>query len=189
MKAGLHAVEYSCYPSLHERKLRQANGNHQWEKREVKADPTAKMVEKSEPVFPWLRKHLVSLVKQAFRFGMVGILNTVLTLFIIWFLYAILHMGYYGANAIGYLAGFINSFYWNKNWTFKSGGRPIPELALFILVFGISYGIQVFVLWFFMDLLNVGIVVSQAISMCAYTAVNFLGNRYLTFQEGLTDAD
>lgn len=150
-------------------------------------EPATSTVGKHEAPFPWLSRTLLSLITQAFRFGMVGILNTALTLFIIWFLYAMLHMGYYGANGIGYLAGFLNSFIWNKCWTFRSRGRPVPELLLFIFVFGISYGIQVLVLWIFMDVLGFGIVVSQGISMCAYTVVNFVGNRYLTFREGLTD--
>ena len=121
------------------------------------------------------------IAKQALKFGAVGILNTVLTLFIIWLLYSVFNANYYVANAIGYIAGFTNSFILNKIWTFESKGNVFLESLLFIFVFLISYGVQVVVLWICMSKLNLSVVVSQGIAMCGYTAVNFLGNKFITF--------
>ncbi len=123
----------------------------------------------------------INLFKQAVKFGLVGVLNTALTLFIIWLLYSVFKTNYYTANAIGYLAGFTNSFVLNKIWTFESKGNVFTESLLFIFVFFLSYGVQVFVLWFCMSKLNFSVVVSQGIAMCGYTGVNFLGNKFITF--------
>jgi len=128
------------------------------------------------------------IIAEAIRFSAVGVLNTVLTLFLIWLLYSVFGFGYYVANGVGYLVGFVNSFLWNKHWTFKSQGKVWRESLLFTLIFLLSYAIQVLVLWLFMDVSGCSILVSQGISMCAYTCVNFMGNRYVTFGKGMEHA-
>ena len=125
---------------------------------------------------------------QALRFGMVGILNTALTLSVIYVLYVFFHANYYIANGIGYVIGFTNSFLWNKFWTFKSSGHPVIEFALFISIFGVAYGVQVLWLWLLMSVAGLSIVVSQGFAMCAYTATSFLGNRFVTFRKGMKHA-
>ena len=117
---------------------------------------------------------------QAFRFAIVGLLNTGITLAIIYGLTA-LSVSYMLANAIGYVAGFINSFFMNRSWTFASRGAVVKEAAFFVLVFLISYAVQFVALLVQTEWLLVPVWIAQATSMVVYTAVNFVLNKIVTF--------
>lgn len=56
------------------------------------------------------RDSLLQLVK----YGVVGCLNTALTLGIIFVCKSFLGVDEYLSNALGYVAGFVNSFLWNR---------------------------------------------------------------------------
>ena len=84
---------------------------------------------------------------------------------------------------IGYTFGFINSFIWNKFWTFKSKNFQTKEAVLFIFVFLISYAIQFILLLFLKEVIHIKVELAQILAMIFYTIINFLGNKYLTFKK------
>ena len=59
-------------------------------------------------------------MRQFIRYLLVGVINTLVTLIVIYVCKSILDINQWVSNAIGYVAGLINSFIWNKNWVFKS---------------------------------------------------------------------
>jgi len=128
--------------------------------------------------------HTVSsnILRQCFTFGTVGIINTALTLGIIYALVEFLGVWYVAGNALGYAAGFINSFVMNKLWTFKSRGPVARESFLFAAVFAACYAVQLGTLLALRKLFAMDTFLSQVISMAPYTALNFLGNRNITFR-------
>jgi putative flippase GtrA len=125
-----------------------------------------------------LKKSLTQLIK----FALVGVMNTLISLGIIYLLMNLFHMDYRVSNVIGYLAGLINSFIWNRNWTFKSQGHPVKEITLFILVFGISYGLQFLFLNFLVQIIELNPNLAQPTAMIVYTLINFILNKTITFQ-------
>ena len=85
---------------------------------------------------------------QLIKYGIVGVSNSLLTLFVIYICNDLLSMNLYVSNAIGYIVGLINSFVWNKNWVFKSHDRKVTtEMTLFVIGFFLCYGINILVLW------------------------------------------
>ncbi|MFH1156139.1 MAG: GtrA family protein [Pseudomonadota bacterium] len=119
------------------------------------------------------------------RFGIVGLLNTAITLLVIYVLHVWLNAAYLLANAVGFLVGFMNSFVMNRRWTFNSKGNVLQESILFVIIFLISYLIQVATLVVFKDYLQFSTVVSQILGMVSYTLTNFMGNRMVTFRKGI----
>ncbi|NWJ97999.1 MAG: GtrA family protein [Chloroflexi bacterium] len=93
---------------------------------------------------------------QAARFFSVGMLNTALDLC----LYTLLTTGLgistnwrVAVKSITYGAGILNSFYWNKTWTFQAQSRPWAMFVPFMLTNlvglainagGLALGLQVF---------------------------------------------
>lgn len=71
---------------------------------------------------------------QAGKFSMVGILNTIIDLGIFNVLIFIFKMNPITANIFAVGAAIINSFFWNKFWTFKDKETKhvVKEVALFI---------------------------------------------------------
>jgi putative flippase GtrA len=86
------------------------------------------------------------------------------------------------AHALSYTAGLLNSFFWNKFWTFRAAGRfslgeiirfVIVNLAALALSGGImELGIRVFLLPDF---------IAKAAALPFSFAVNFIGNRLWVF--------
>ena len=145
--------------------------------------------------------------KQLLKYGIVGVLNTLITAIIIWVVLKFI----YGvsddkdassstmsvANICGYTAGLINSFIFNRNWTFKSKVSWKSGLLKFVLGFAICYLIQLgVVLWLnesnltpsiHLGWVNNGYTISSAYicqlsGIVVYTLLNFFFNKYYTFR-------
>ena len=67
----------------------------------------------------------------------------------------LLHIKYTIANLAGYIAGVINSFFWSKLWVFKKlNSNFMREAVLFLVSFGICYGIQFVALLVLVEVLH-----------------------------------
>lgn len=116
----------------------------------------------------------------ALKFGGVGVVNTLLCLTVIFGLKSFGGVGDVPANVAGYIVGLYCSFLLNRSWTFTHGGSLWPSLLRFLLVFGLSY------------LLNLAVVVgfiraggnhyfAHLAGMPLYSVAFYLGCRYYVF--------
>ena len=87
------------------------------------------------------------------------------------------------SNIIGYIIGVLNSFIFNKFWTFKSTanfkGEAVKFFAVFLVCFGIQFGFTVFfkeILLFPKEIATIG-------GMVIYTILGFFGNKIFTFKK------
>jgi putative flippase GtrA len=92
------------------------------------------------------------------------------------------------ANAIGYAAGTVVSFFLNRHFTFKTYDRTVRRLALFLATAGIGYAISSAMLWTFVGLLNIHPIPSKLMTLVVVLAVQFLINRAVTFRATSSDA-
>ena len=125
---------------------------------------------------------------QALRFVVVGVSNTFVTLAVFALLARVFHVPDIPANAIAYVLGIVNSFFWNKNWTFGASrsGRGWREFGFFFLVNMPPLIVNVVVF----SALNLGfksqsfLIHETETFAAALVAVawNFLGSRYLAFR-------
>lgn len=121
-------------------------------------------------------------VKQAFRFSFVGVINTAITLGIIFILTKLFNFHYVAANIVGYVVGLINSFLLNRKWTFRSSGSYGRQGFRFLQVFAICYMFQLGLLILLKEKMYIDADYSQAIAMIFYTGVNFLLSKFYTFK-------
>jgi putative flippase GtrA len=121
-------------------------------------------------------------IAQGTRFFIVGFSNAAIGLGIIYGCYNLLHINYIISNVIGYCCGLVNSFIWNKKWTFKSRKKPAVEIVFFLLFFLISYCLNLIVVIFFVEILDVNPNIAQLAGITLYTSTNFLSNKYVTFR-------
>ncbi len=119
---------------------------------------------------------------QAIRFGIVGILNTGVTLAVIFILMKGLSVHYAISNITGYVLGFLNSFVLNKKWTFRSKGNIGLEGVSFAAVFGVCYLIQLGVLVFMKETVGINAYYAQLLAMAVYTGLSFILNKLITFK-------
>lgn len=131
-----------------------------------------------------LKKYDKNALWQLIRFGIVGVINTLITLVVIYVLQELLHVKYTVANLVGYIAGVINSFFWSKLWVFKKlNSNFMREAVLFLVSFGICYGIQFVALLILVETLHMADTWAQLVSMVVYTLCNFAMNKCITFKK------
>ena len=122
-------------------------------------------------------------IKQAIKYGVVGVINTLITAVVIWVMMKLLGCSDVVSNVVGYIAGVLNSFIWNKKWTFKSTEKWIGSAIRFGVVFGICYLLQLGLLVFVLNpYLAIDPYYNQLIAMAFYTAINFVMNKFYTFK-------
>lgn len=116
------------------------------------------------------------------KFSIVGILNTFVGLGVIFLCMKLLKLPYLPSNFIGYAAGLLNSFIWNKLWTFQSKRWNRFELVLFLVIFFISFLVQLAGVVFLVEIIDIKPEYAQVIGIGLYTITNFIGNRFITFR-------
>ena len=122
-------------------------------------------------------------IKQAIKYGVVGVINTLITAVVIWIMMKLLGCSDVVSNIVGYIAGVLNSFIWNKKWTFKSTEKWIGSAIRFGVVFGVCYLLQLGLLVFVLDTyLPIDPYYNQLIAMAFYTVINFVMNKFYTFK-------
>lgn len=139
------------------------------------------------------------------KYLVVGGMNTLVTLIVIFILKSIAGLNPYLANAAGYAAGLVNSFAWNRKWVFHSSGKKLSEAVRFGAGFAICYCLQLACVWFLTTqtplahtLVEIplphiagtpltyplsGYGIATVIAMGLYTVANFIYNRLITFRQ------
>lgn len=122
-------------------------------------------------------------VKQAIKYGIVGVGNTVITAVVIWVMMKWLGCSDVVSNIVGYAAGVLNSFIWNKQWTFRAASAGwVGSAVRFAVVFGICYLLQLALLLYLNGHLDIDPYYNQLIAMAFYTVINFVMNKFYTFK-------
>ena len=80
------------------------------------------------------------------KYNIIGIVNTAITLAVVWVLHQMLDWNLELSNFLGFVAGGFNSYICNRIWNFKSTNRKRSEIVRFVSVFVISYAINFLVL-------------------------------------------
>lgn len=86
------------------------------------------------------------------KFGAVGVANTLITLVVFNLIAVVLGWPAVAGNALGWIAGFTNSFYWNRRWTFADRAGvdarrslvrfAVANIAALLVSTGIVLGLQ-----------------------------------------------
>jgi putative flippase GtrA len=117
------------------------------------------------------------------KFLVVGLLNTVVGLTVIFLAKWIVAMGDVPANLLGYVVGLVVSFAGNRGWTFRHTGAALPAAAKFAVVIALAYGLNLATVLYAIDVLHLDTYLSQAAGIIPYTLFTFVGLRYYAFRE------
>ncbi len=135
---------------------------------------------------------------QLLKYGVIGVLNTLITLVTFYLLNTKLGLSYGISNVTGYILGVINSFLWNRNWVFKTKNNLQRELLLFVCGFLMCLALQLCVSWIlleglgwkslpddiipFFPMQKAGQNIVMVLAMVVYTLANYVYNRCVTFR-------
>ena len=138
-------------------------------------------------------ENIIGNIRQIFKFGLVGILNTVVGTTIMFLAYNVLNLGYWLSSALNYIVASVLSYFLNKYFTFGSRRRSNMELIRFLinilLCYLLAYGLALpFVRNF---ILTIGISLEKQIleqismicGMCFFIILNFFGQKLFVFKK------
>lgn len=122
---------------------------------------------------------------QAIKFGAVGILNTGIDLGLYFVLTRWLGLGALPvlAKGLSYSAGIMNSFLWNKFWTFKSKAGTWATLIPFILTALAGLGINTGILQVCLKTLHLPELVALGSATLVTLVWNFVISKFVIFKE------
>ncbi|MBS28068.1 MAG: hypothetical protein CL566_03970 [Alphaproteobacteria bacterium] len=126
------------------------------------------------------------LKRQVSRYSVVGIVNTLTTLLVIYALKAIFSTGDYWSNAAGYGVGLILSFFLNRTYTFGHDGAVSGAAVRFLVAFAICYAINLAVVAVLVDGLGVNGYLAQPSGMVFFAVSFYILLRMHVFRRATT---
>lgn len=125
------------------------------------------------------------MIRQAFKFGLVGVLNTAVD----WLVYfALTHgLAYFGAHltfakGISYTVGVLNSFFWNKTWTFRSSAATRSTLLPFFVTNLVGLAINTGLMQVCLHTLRLPEILSLIVATLGTLAWNFTLSKLVVFK-------
>ncbi len=128
-------------------------------------------------------KHLIKNSEsfaQFIKFITVGVLNTLIGLAVFYF-FSFLGFHYSLALGLSYGVGIINSYIWNKKWTFQGKGNVFVEMLRFVLIYLCSYLINLLLMYIFVEKIDIVPEISIVITLLLTTAISFIGHKLWSF--------
>lgn len=126
--------------------------------------------------------------RTAFRFILVGVVNTLVGAAIMFVFYNVFHFSYWISSASNYFFGSILSYFLNKNFTFRYGKTDLKSIARFTLTilvcYLLAYGIAKPTMASLLSDYSVSVQenVSMLLGIVLFTALNYLGQRFFAFK-------
>ena len=123
-------------------------------------------------------------LQKLIKFGAVGVINTLVD-YAVFTLVGFLSPNVYLAQTAGYCCGVLNSYIWNRKWTFKSSGRFLgAELLKFVVVNTVTYLASLGALWLLVDNWNMNKYIAKILLIGVTLVINFTLSRLWVFREG-----
>jgi putative flippase GtrA len=117
---------------------------------------------------------------QLLKFGVVGTVGYAINLGVY---VAILGIGAHEAAVVSFVVSAVSNYWWNRHWTFsETKGHFGEQGAKFFGVSLVALLVNQIWLLVFLDWLEFGKIVAQAISVVLVLPLNFLGNKLWSFR-------
>ena len=115
------------------------------------------------------------------RFGIVGVLNTAI-FYVVFFMLVGMNINLFVSSTAGYMVGLINSFLFNKFWTFKCPQKiNFNQSVRFVLVYALALGVNLLTLYFLYYKIGMDKYWAQLFAIFISLTVSFIGCHTLVF--------
>lgn len=126
-------------------------------------------------------------VRQFIKFGLVGVSSTVID----WGIFYILNLSfgvyYLTAKVLSFSVAVINSFTWNRRWTFRSQNpNRSQEFLKFLIIALIGLFLNAFIMYLAVSIFHSRKIIGLIFATGIVTFWNFLANKFYTFRGSQT---
>ncbi len=124
------------------------------------------------------------------KFIVVGVVNTLFSMLLMFLLYNLLHFGYWGSSSISYILASILSFVLNKSFTFKNKDSILKTAVKFsinvaicyVLAYSVSKPLVILILSKFSLSSEIIDQAAMLFGMVIFTMLNYVGQRFFAFK-------
>jgi putative flippase GtrA len=117
---------------------------------------------------------------QLLRYALVGV-GSNLALYAGYLGLTMAGMGHKTAMTLLYVVGVLQTFYFNRGWTFSHAGRPFTAFLRYLTAYAMGYLFNLFFLWLGADQLHLPHQWVQAAAIVIVALYLFLTQRYWVF--------
>jgi putative flippase GtrA len=117
------------------------------------------------------------------KFGLIGVINTAITIISYSFFVYIMDINYILANIIAYMLGMINSFIWNKNWVFRVKESDLSIYLRFLIVNLAMLGFNTLGLFILVNTFQLNKLISQIAVVGLGMVINFFLTKTWAFAQ------
>ena len=131
----------------------------------------------------------ISIPKSAYRFLLVGVINTLFGTAIMFVFYNVFHFSYWFSSASNYFFGSILSYFLNKHFTFRYGKTDFKSIIKFtfniLVCYLLAYGIAKPLMAHLLSHYSISIQenVSMIVGTILFTLLNYFGQRFFAFKK------
>lgn len=86
------------------------------------------------------------------------------------------------AQLISAIIGIVNSYVWNKYFTFRKKGKSAIEIVRFIAVYAVSYAVNLGLLFVLIDKLNMSEYLAGVFGLIVITLISYIGHNKFSFK-------
>lgn len=135
-----------------------------------------------------MKKLLALFDEKLLKFLLVGVINTLVGMAIMFGLYNLAHCSYWVSSAANYILTSILSFFLNKHFTFQNSERSAGQIVRFAVNIAVcyllAYGIAKPLCFRLLATATAGTRdnMSMLVGMCLFTGLNYLGQRLFAFR-------
>ncbi len=120
-------------------------------------------------------------VIQFVKFSVVGLSNTVISLFV-YYLFLWLEFNYLIANTLSWIISVFNAFYWNNKYVFKNENTWLKALIRTYVSYGFSFILGSVLLALLVELFHVAQELAPLAVLVVTIPLNFFMNKFWTFR-------
>lgn len=127
---------------------------------------------------------MIELIGQFLKFGVVGLLGTVIDFFFTWLCKEKLKWNKFLANSIGFMLAATSNYILNRIWTFESDNPEVGrEYFSFFIVSVIGLGLNNLILYLLHEKGKMNFYLAKAFAIALVTLWNFVANYFFTFHQ------
>lgn len=128
-------------------------------------------------------RSLLALIEQFFKFGVIGISNTLLSLSI-YYVLVFIGLHYILSYAVAFAVSVLNAYYWNSKYVFTVVEANKARLLMKVYIsYGITFLLSTGTLFLMVDVIGISGLVAPIINLFFTVPTNFLLIKFWAFKE------
>ena len=132
-------------------------------------------------IFCRCKARVKATLREPIKFLLVGASNTVVGLSVIYVGLFYINLVDILANFLGYLAGFLWSYWANNIWTFSNEAQGRLSVLRYAVVCIFAYSVNLLVIFALHKIVWVGTFLPHIAGMVCYTSISYIGSKHFVF--------